>query len=334
MIPITLTQAIAESNYVTVLLYHRFGDERHPTTSVPLSEFEKEMEYLKRNGYRVLSIGELYSIVSSGKEIPSKSVLITIDDGYKTTLKAFQILKKFGFPFTVFLYMEAIDRYPDFLTLEDLKTMEASGLVTFGNHLYSHPDLAKKRLSMPPSQYLDFLRKEESLSRDRFKKLLGKEPLYFAFPYGSYDRISLSFFGKRYRFVFSQDRGSFGGKEFPIPRMAIVGSLSSFKNFVSVLNVEPLPVISHTPDVGVLKSNPTSIVFELENPENYQNCYIYVTDRGWFRARKVGKLVESPKAVEINKEKCRIGLRCIDTKTGKRAEFFFLVLKRGTKPPN
>ncbi len=334
MIPVTHTQAIAGSNYVTILLYHRFGDDRYPTTSVSLSDFEREMEYLKENGYRVLSINELFSIISSGKEIPPKSVLITVDDGYKTTLKAFQILKKYNFPFTVFLYMEAVDRYPDFLTSGDLKAMEASGLVTFGNHLYSHPDLAKKRLSMSRSQYLDFLQKEENLSRDRFKKLFRKEPLYFAFPYGSYDRVSLSFFGRRYRFVFSQDRGSFGGGEFPIPRMAIVGSLSSFRNFVSVLKVEPLPVVSHTPDVGVLKSNPTRIVFELENPENYHDCYIYVTDRGWFRARKTGKFVESLKPVEIGKEKSRIGLRCIDAKTGKRAEFFYLVLKGGTKPPN
>ena len=117
--------------HATILLYHRFGDDRYPTTSVSMEDFERQMLYLKENGYRVVRLKEIVRLVKEGRDIPEKTVAITIDDGYRSTMKAYEVLKRFGFPFTVFLYMEAVGRYPDFLTLEQIREMEGSGLVDF-----------------------------------------------------------------------------------------------------------------------------------------------------------------------------------------------------------
>jgi len=80
-----LPAAQASSNYATVFIYHRFGDSRYPSTSVSMEDFEKQVRYLKKHGYRFLKVKELYQIVSSGREIPEKSVLITVDDGYRSS---------------------------------------------------------------------------------------------------------------------------------------------------------------------------------------------------------------------------------------------------------
>ena len=319
---------LATDNFATILIYHRFGDERYPSTSVSLKDFRRQMEYLKENGYNVIHLKELYNIVSSGKPIPPKTVVITIDDGYKTTMKAFKVLKEYGFPFTVFLYLEAVGRYPDFLTKEELKELQLSGLAEFGNHLYSHPDLAVLRAKLSRESYLRVLEREEELSRKRFKELLKEEPEFLAFPYGSYDRVSLSFFKKRYKLLLSQDRGSYSGKENPIPRMAVVGSLSSFKRFLQNLKVEPLPVVNHSPDVGLLKENPVKISFTVEDLKNYENCQIYTSGNGWIKAEKRGNKVETPFPVKVKKLKTRIGVRCFNKKTRRRAEFFFLVISK------
>ena len=323
---------LATDNYATILIYHRFGDERYPTTSVSLQDFKKQMEYLKENSYNVISLRRLYEIVSSGKAIPPKTVVITIDDGYRTTMKAFEILKEYRFPFTVFLYMEAVGRYPDFLTKEELEELQKSGLADFENHLYSHPDLAVLRAKLSPKEYMKVLEKEEELSRKRFKELFGREPEFLAFPYGSYDKLSIEYFKEKgYKFLLSQDRGSFNGDEEPLPRMAVVGSLSGFRKFVENLQVEPLPVLGHYPEIGLLNENPVKVRFLLKESENYENCYIYISGNGWIKAEKKENIVESPCPLKIKKIKTRIGIRCFNKKTRKKAEFFFLVIN-GEKP--
>jgi peptidoglycan/xylan/chitin deacetylase (PgdA/CDA1 family) len=297
-----------------------------------MEDFEKQVRYLKEHGYRFLKVKELYQIVSSGREIPEKSVLITVDDGYRSTYKAFQLLKELRVPFTVFLYMEAVGRYPDFLTKEQLKEMEESGLVEFENHLYSHPKLALLRLSLPEKEYRKVLKREAELSERRFFELFKRRPDFLAFPYGDYDRVSVDFFKRRgYKLLFTQDRGAYGGKGLLVPRMAVVGSFSGFKRFVRELQVEPLPVKEHWPQIGLFRGSSARIWFEVPEIDRYKNCSIYASGVGWVRARLRGTRVESEREVEFRKTRTRIGVRCYNRKTGRKAEFFFLTLVKGAK---
>jgi len=323
-----------EDNYATVFIYHRFGDKRYPSTSVSLEEFKKQLTYLKKHGYRAITVRELYRIVKEGKEIPPKTVLITIDDGYKTTFKAFKLLKEFNFPFTVFLYMEAVGRYPDFLTLKQIREMEKSGLVEFENHLYSHPRLAKYRVKLSKKEYLKFLEREAELSEKKFKEIFKRKPQFLAFPYGEYDRLSVKFFKNRgYKLLFTQDRGSYSGSGILVPRMAVVGSWASFKKFVRDLKVRPLPVVEHKPPYGVIRENSVLPEFKVEGIEKYDNCSVYATKNGWVKAEenKEGE-VKAVRPISIKTLSTRIGIRCYEKKGRGKAEFFYLVIK-GAKPP-
>ncbi|SMO33811.1 Polysaccharide deacetylase [Balnearium lithotrophicum] len=336
MIALSLLQvaySFQNNGYATVFIFHRFGDKRYPSTSVSLEDFKREMEYLKKNGYRVVSLRELYREVHSGKGIPPKTVVITIDDGYKTTLKAFKILKDLGFPFTVFLYMEAVGSYPDFLTLSDLKEMEKSGLVDFENHLYSHLDLGKLRIKLTEEEFLKVLKKEKSLSERKFFRIFKRKPEFLAFPYGNYDKLSVKFFESAgYKLLMTQDRGAYNGKSYLVPRMAIVGSQSGFKNFLEDLKIEPLPVVKHYPDYGLVERNSFKPIFWIEEAENYKNCWIYGTKNGWVKAEKKGSMIISKRKIYIKRYATRIGIRCWNRKTNRKAEYFFLVLKGDIAP--
>lgn len=317
----------SQTGYATVLIFHRFGDKRYPTTSVSLKDFKKEMLYLKKHHFNVISLKKLYELSKEGK-IPPKTVVITIDDGYRTTKEAYKILKQLKFPFTVFLYMEAVGRYPDFLTKKDLLEMEKSGIVDFENHLYSHPNLAKWRIELTKKEYFKKLKEEKELSERKFQKIFHRKPIFLAFPYGDYDKISVEFFkNSGYKLLLTQDRGSFSSKGILVPRMAVVGSQSGFKTFVENLKIEPLPVVKHFPDFGLQRVNSFRPTFTIKNPENYRNCWIYATDNGWIKARKEGNVVRALSKVTLKKYATRIGIRCWNKKTGRKAEFFYLVLK-------
>lgn len=332
-----LQTAPASTNYATVFIYHRFGDPRYPSTSVSLEDFRKELSYLKEKGYKVIKLSQLYQIVSSGREIPPKTVVITIDDGYRTTYKAFKILKEFNFPFTVFLYMEAVGRYPDFLTIEQIREMERSGLAEFENHLYSHPSLAKLRVKLTEKEYLKVLKREAELSERRFREIFGRKPEFLAFPYGEYDKISVKFFKERgYKLLLTQDRGSYDGKRFLVPRFAVVGSQSGFKRFVRELRIEPLPVREHRPEIGLTYENPVEVAFRLEEPQNYRNCRIYLTKNGWIKGVKEGDWIRSSHKLWAERLRSRAGIKCINRKSGRKAEFFFLFIEgnlKGAKAP-
>jgi len=328
-----LQTACSQSGYATVLIFHRFGDSRYPSTSVSLKDFEREMLYLKEHRYNVVSLRELYELSRRGK-IPPKTVVITIDDGYKTTKEAFRILKRLGFPFTVFLYMEAVGSYPDFLTKEDLVEMEKSGIVDFENHLYSHPNLAKWRIKLTKEEYLKRLEREKELSEKKFQEIFHRKPEFLAFPYGDYDKVSVEFFKKSgYKLLLTQDRGSFDGKSVLVPRMAVVGSQSGFRSFLRDLEVEPLPVVKHFPDFGLQNQTSFRPTFVIENPESYENCWIYATKNGWVKAEKRGSLIEASSKITLKRYATRVGIRCVDKKTNRKAEFFYLVLKGEELPP-
>ncbi len=175
----------ARGDYATVFIYHRFGDNRYPTTSVSMEDFKKQMEFLKKNNYNVVSPDELWQMVKSGRKIPPKTVVITIDDGYRTTMRAFKVLKEYNFPFTVFLYMEAIGRYPDFLTIEEIKKLKNYDENEAGSLMQTELFSAQAEEKVGQAiERLKKLRKENGLENihhvfltDKFGYYVGSMPL-------------------------------------------------------------------------------------------------------------------------------------------------------------
>lgn len=89
----------ANRGNILILMYHRFGESN---TKISAQEFELHLEYLKKN-HRVLPLSETVEYLREGKTLPPNSVVITIDDGYKDAYEiAFPLLKKFGFPATIY----------------------------------------------------------------------------------------------------------------------------------------------------------------------------------------------------------------------------------------
>jgi peptidoglycan/xylan/chitin deacetylase (PgdA/CDA1 family) len=90
---------------VAILIYHRVCPKKDEWSLEPLSpeSFETQMKYLVQN-YEILSLDKLVQITKSGKLLPEKAVVVTLDDGYKDNyLYAYPVFRKYNIPATIFL---------------------------------------------------------------------------------------------------------------------------------------------------------------------------------------------------------------------------------------
>ena len=46
---------------IPILMYHSISDGKNPL-SVPISNFEKQMKFMKRNGYKSINLNEISNI--------------------------------------------------------------------------------------------------------------------------------------------------------------------------------------------------------------------------------------------------------------------------------
>jgi peptidoglycan/xylan/chitin deacetylase (PgdA/CDA1 family) len=168
---------------VPILCYHRFGP-RPSQLAVTPTAFEAQMDYLARNGYHVITLSRLTGFLERGEPIPRKSVVLTIDDGYRSTFEvAFPILRKYGFPATIFLYSDFVGA-PDALTWLQMKEMEASGLIDIQPHSKTHANLSIRLAGETDAKYRDRVRAEIDTPIRMIHDRLAMPSLVYAFPYG------------------------------------------------------------------------------------------------------------------------------------------------------
>jgi len=89
-----------------ILCYHSISlEDEHqwrPALSMPAQVLEQRLQMLHEGGYNVLPLGEGLQRLFA-KHLPPRAVAITFDDGHHSFYRqAYPLLKKFGFPATVY----------------------------------------------------------------------------------------------------------------------------------------------------------------------------------------------------------------------------------------
>jgi peptidoglycan/xylan/chitin deacetylase (PgdA/CDA1 family)/GT2 family glycosyltransferase len=180
---------------IPVLMYHAFTAERTGSRFVmPRRAFARQMRLLRLLGYRVIGLEELAGLLRTGQALPRRSVVITIDDGYRDNHElAMPILRRRGFGATVFLVSRRIGGESDWgtdpevigrplLSPGEIAEMESAG-IAFGAHTRTHPTLPE----VPDGALAD----EVEGCRADLQSLLSKPVPTFAYPYGAYDDASV-----------------------------------------------------------------------------------------------------------------------------------------------
>lgn len=173
---------------VPVLCYHRFGNG-HAKLSVSGEAFEQQMAYLKDHGYRVIPLRHFVEFINGERAIPKRSVVITVDDGYRSTYTtAFPILKRFGYPATVFIYSDFIGA-GDALTWAQIKAMTGSGLIDIQPHSKTHANLGLRVPDENEDGYAARIFDEVKIPSGLIEKHLNLPLHTFAYPYGDTSEI-------------------------------------------------------------------------------------------------------------------------------------------------
>ncbi len=312
---------------VTVLIYHRFDESRYPTTNVSAERFREQLAYLMVNNYRVISLSDLVSAIEHKTPLPDKAVVITIDDGYRSVYEvAWPILKSFGYPFTVFLYVKGIDSDSKaYMTWDQVREVQQQG-GDFQDHSYSHNRMADRPKGLDEAGYRAWIRDDLRKGAQILEQHLGHQAKFLSIPYGEYNTIVQEESRKLgYEALMSQDPGSISLETDlnSIPREPILGNeWSTMKHFAEVLNRIDMPVTVMEPPPAPLKSALVKrFGATLLYPDRYEpnSLGIYVTDLGWHRAKVDGGFVSIDNDRPLQRHVNRVTVSGRDKKSGRLA---------------
>lgn len=215
---------------VTVLGYHDFSSSKEPTEMlISTDKFRRQMQAIKDLGLDVISLEDFIAWRRGEKNIKDRSVLITIDDGWKSVYtEAFPILKDMGFPFTIFLYTNYVDGGSGALTTTMIKQMQKHGC-SIGSHSISHPYPATVKAERNKGQaaFSSYLDREMGQSRKMLEKKFGGKVASYAYPGGFVTGEMLPIASKHgYECLFTVLPGKTtrATSSFTIPRYIILGT--------------------------------------------------------------------------------------------------------------
>jgi peptidoglycan/xylan/chitin deacetylase (PgdA/CDA1 family) len=196
---------VDQTAQVIIFCYHRLVDKvRYPGTEITPAAFEAQMKELKDRGITVIPMQDLLAWKRGEKNIPPRCAVITFDDGWKSQYDvAWPIMKKFGYPFTLFIYCEGVRGGAlgggEAITWEQLAEMRDAG-VDIQAHSATHQDLreghtimviepggkrTKKKLT--GSEYEQWLQNEVVGCKQLLEQRLGIKVNCFAVPFGNYN---------------------------------------------------------------------------------------------------------------------------------------------------
>src|SRR4029453_4010689 len=177
-----------------IFCYHLLVDKvRYPGTEITPAAFEAQMKELKDKGITVISMQDLLAWKRGEKNIPPRCAVITFDDGWKSQYEvAWPILKKFGYPVTLFLYTEGVRGGAlgggEAITWEQLADMRDNGVdIQAHTVMVIEPGGKRTRKKLTGADYEKWVQNEVVGCKELLEQRLGIKVNCFAVPFGNYN---------------------------------------------------------------------------------------------------------------------------------------------------
>jgi poly-beta-1,6-N-acetyl-D-glucosamine N-deacetylase PgaB len=221
-----LASAPAAAQDFVAISYHDLIDDPGDLAydGATLASLVQQLDWLKANGYRAVSIDDVLAAHSGRRLLPDKAVLLTFDDGYLSFYEdVFPLLKAFGYPAVLAVVSSWLDvpagrsvQYGDrpvprerFITWEMAREMAASGLVEIASHSHDlhHGVVANAQGNALPAAvarrfdaahgveteraYAARIRADLARSAERIAARTGKRPRVMVWPFGRYNATTV-----------------------------------------------------------------------------------------------------------------------------------------------
>lgn len=216
------SQAAQATKDFVVLSYHDVKDEvakdlSAGQTAVSTANLIAQFDWLRKNGYHIVSVQNLLDARAGRKPLPPKALLLSFDDGYASVYhKVFPLLRKYRYPAMIALVGSWMERAghdhesrlgETLLTWEQVREMSRSGLVEVASHSYDlhHGILGNPQGNDQPAgvtrlydatrntyendvAYFQRIREEMKKASDSLFKNVGVRPRAIVWPYGESNR--------------------------------------------------------------------------------------------------------------------------------------------------
>lgn len=191
-----------------IVMYHQLtkSETRAGRYILTVEQFEKDLIFLKENGYKTVTVQQLLNFSQGKGNLPEKSIMITFDDGCETLCEyALPLLEKYGFTAVGFAVGALADHYSEIndhnlnysnLTWDEIKELCDGGVIDIQSHSYDlHKNTGnrsgiKKKKSETLEQYSEFLAEDAAKMNEKMLEYTGRAPVAIAYPFGSYSTES------------------------------------------------------------------------------------------------------------------------------------------------
>ncbi len=251
-------------------MYHRFNENKYPSTNIQMEIFKKHVEIIENNNLDYITPSNFLDNFNQPKN--KKKVLITIDDGFSSFYEnAWPYLKKKKIPFILFISTEPVGSN-GYMTWEQINEIEKEDFVFIGNHSHSHEYL----LNIGHDEFI----KDINKSIEIFKKKLGYNPKYFSYPFGEYSLKQKLFIKENFEIAFGQHSGviDVNKDKFELPRFPINEEYGDLERFNFLTKLKPLEYkkVNLNDNYILPLNNPPKLSIEFfENQKNIHkiNCF-------------------------------------------------------------
>ena len=265
----------SNDNGVLSIMYHRFNENKYPSTNIRMEVFIEQMNIIKDLGYDFYDPKIFLNEFNKSKN--KKKILLTIDDGFKSFYnEAWPYLKKNKIPFILFVSTEPVGKN-GYMTWDEIKEIEKSKIGYIGHHSHTHEYL----IDMTEREFINDIEVASKI----FDEKLGFVPAIFSYPFGEYSLYMKDYISKNFKIAFGQHSGviDINKDKFELPRFPINEKYGELKRFKSLINYNPLEYKSLKPEEKKLnnKNNPPKLMIEFfDNQTNIRNINCYSNDGG------------------------------------------------------
>ena len=251
-------------------MYHRFEENKYPSTNIKIEVFKKHLEIIKNSKFDFYHPKDFENEYDNPKK--QKKILLTIDDAFESFYKnAWPLLKKNKIPFILFVSTEPVGKN-GYMTWDQIREIEKSEIGVIGHHSHTHEYLIDKK-------YTEFVLDIEKANKI-FKEKLGYIPTLFSYPFGEYSKDMAKYISQNFNISFGQHSGviDINKNRYELPRFPINEKYGELDRFRSIINYFPLEYKILRPIQKKLdkKNNPPNFSVEFFKEQknlNYINCY-------------------------------------------------------------
>ena len=255
------------------LMYHRFNEDKYPSTNIQMDVFKNQIEIIKKFKYSFYDPKNLEGNFDTPKS--EKKILITIDDAFSSFYEfAWPYLKKEKIPFILFVSTEAVGKN-GYMTWDQIRELEKETITYIGNHSHSHDYL----VDLETDEFIVDINSSSLI----FKEKLGYNPIFFSYPFGEYSLFIKEYISKNFKFSFGQHSGviDINKDRYELPRFPINEKYGDLKRFKFLIKLSPLQYKSLLPvEKYLTNKNPPKFVVEFfDEQKNLHNINCF-SDEG------------------------------------------------------